>query len=162
MKPNRFFPVLAFLCGTASAAPQTQATFHFEPEGFKGDSTLLVVHVTMPVGWHIQSNAPLDSFLIPTTVQAEGKDLGFGLAAFPAPIEKDYPALGGKVALFEGEIDIAVPVGRSGPKIKGAALKNVKVKLRYQACNDTQCLPPTEIDAIFKPVSLPNRTPAHR
>ncbi len=126
-----------------------KVTYHFEPNGFKGDSTKMVVHVSLPVGWHIQSNAPLDSFLIATTVTAEGKDLAFGKAVFPKAMEKDYPALGGKVALFEGDLDIGVPVKRSGPKIKSDALKAVKVKLGYQACNDTQCLPPKEIDAVL-------------
>lgn len=125
-------------------------TYHFEPNEFKGDSTQLIVHVSLPTGWHIQSNAPLDSFLIPTTVKVEGKDMVFGKAVFPKAMEKDYPALGGKVALFEGELDIGVPVKRTGSKIKSDALKAVKVKLGYQACNDTQCLPPKEIEAAFE------------
>jgi len=148
-------PVFSLLLSAAAMAGiAPKATYHFEPNGFKGDSTRLVVHVSLPAGWHIQSNAPLDSFLIPTTVNAEGKDLVFGTAVFPKAIEKEYPALGGKVALFEGEFDIGVPVKRSGPKINAAALKTVKVKLGYQACNDTQCLPPKEIDAVFESVKM--------
>ena len=148
MKSIRLLPFSLFSLAMAFAAPQPKVSFHFEPVGFKGDSTRLIVHVSLPEGWHIQSNAPLDSFLIPTTVHAEGKDLAFGTPVFPKPVEKNYPALGGKVALFEGDIDIYVPAKRSGPKIKAAALKTVKVKLGYQACNDTQCLPPKVIDAL--------------
>ena len=143
------FPFL--LAAAAMAGITPKVTYHFEPSGFKGDSTRMVMHVSLPAGWHIQSNAPLDSFLIATTVVAEGKDLTFGKAVFPKSLEKDYPALGGKVALFEGEFDIGVLVKRSGPKIRSEALKSVKVKLGYQACNDTQCLPPNEIDAVFEP-----------
>ena len=152
MKLIRFLPLSLFACALALAAPQPKVTYHFEPDGFKGDSTRMVVHVSLPQGWHIQSNAPLDSFLIATTVHVEGKDLVFGSAVFPKPIVKEYPALGGKVALFEGEIDIGIPVKRNGSKIKAAALKTVKVKLGYQACNDTQCLPPKEVEGIFEPV----------
>src|SRR5437016_2725856 len=104
-------------------------TYHFEPENFRGDSTQLLVHVALPAGWHIQSNAPLDSFLIPTTVSAEGQGLQFGRPVFPKPVEKEFPALGGKVALFQGEFDIGIPVKRVSGKVKAAAMKSVKVKL---------------------------------
>ena len=133
---------------TAGVVPK--ATFYFKPAGFKGDSTRLILHVSLPQGWHIQSNTPLDSFLIPTTVKATAEGVVFGSAAFPKPVEKDYPALGGKVALFEGEFDIAVPAKRANAKVKSSALKSVKVKLGYQACNDSQCLPPKEVDAVYE------------
>ena len=146
----KILPVFLFAASIAMAGVTPKVTYHFEPNGFKGDSTRLVVHVRLPAVWHIQSNAPLDSFLIPTTVRAEGKDLAFGTALFPKPVEKEYPALGGKVALFEGEIDIKVPAKRNGTKVKPEVLKTVKVKLGYQACNDTQCLPPKEIEAVME------------
>ena len=151
MKSIRLLPLPLFSLALAFAAPQPKVAFHFEPDGFKGDSTRLIVHVSLPKGWHIQSNAPLDSFLIPTTVHAEGKDLAFGSPVFPKPVEKDFPALGGKVALFQGDFDIIVPVKRNGRKIKAAALKAVKVRLGYQACNDTQCLPPFTVEATRAP-----------
>lgn len=147
MKSTHLLLLPLFALAAAFAAPRPKVKFHFEPDGFKGDSTRLVLHVSLTYGWHIQSNAPLDSFLIPTTVHAEGVGLAFGPPVFPQPVEKNYPALGGKVALFQGDFDIDVPVKRSGPKIKAAALKTVKVKLGYQACNDTQCLPPFTVEA---------------
>ena len=159
MKSIRLLPLPLFFLTMAFAAPQPKVAFHFEPDGFKGDSTRLVVHVSLPEGWHIQSDAPLDSFLIPTTVHAEGRGLAFGTPVFPQPVEKNYPALGGKVALFEGEIDIYVPVKRAGPKIKAAALKAVKVRLGYQACNNTQCLPPFTIVATRESVPTVNGLP---
>jgi hypothetical protein len=155
MKSSRLLTLSLFSLAMAFAAPQPKVAFHFEPDGFKGDSTRLVVHVSLPDGWHIQSNAPSDSFLIPTTVHAEGRGLVFGPPVFPKPVEKNFPALGGKVALFQGDFDIEVPVKRNGPKIKTVALKAVKVRLGYQACDNTQCLPPRVIDA------LPDRNRAH-
>jgi len=131
---------------TRMAGIVPKVTFHFKSQTFKGDSTRMIVHVALPDGWHIQSNAPLDSFLIPTTVHASAEGLSFGPPVFPKPIEKEYAALGGKVALFEGEFDIGVPVKRNNAKIKSSVFKTVKVKFGYQACNDTQCLPPKEID----------------
>ena len=134
------------LATTAMAAIVPKVGYHFKPKAFKGDSTNMIVHVELPAGWHIQSNAPLDSFLIPTTVHATAEGLAFGPPVFPKAVEKEYAALGGKVALFEGTFDINIPVKRDNAKIKSTVLKTVKVKFGYQACNDTQCLPPKEID----------------
>lgn len=138
------WPVL-LLNVAAMAGIEPKVAYRFEPEAFRGDSTQLVVKVSMPEGWHIQSEAPLDSFLIPTVLKAEGSGLAFGKPVYPKPVIEDYPALGGKVALFQGEFEIRVPAKRTEPK---AALKDVKVILHYQACNNTQCLPPKEIAAI--------------
>jgi hypothetical protein len=155
-------PLLWTLSSAATVTPDV--TFRFDPEAFRGDSTRLVVRVGLPRGWHVQSNAPLDSFLIPTTVSAEGEGLKFGTPEFPPPLEKEFPALGGKVALFEGEFDVRVPVRRENPGIKAAALRSVKVKLGYQACNDTQCLPPKTVEGrhVLTTAGPPDRTPARR
>ena len=147
-----FYPLSALLLAAtlsyaASNAPT--ATFRFKPDGFKGDSTRMSVLVSIPKGWHIQSNAPLDEFLIPTELKTEGEGLSFGKATFPKPILEEFPALGGKVALFAGNIEIKTTVARKSAKVTKEALQNAKVVLRYQACNDSQCLPPKEITAKY-------------
>ncbi len=133
--------------GTAGAGITPQVSYHFDPPSFRGDSSQLVVHVVLPPDWHIQSFAPLDSFLIPTVLHAEGQGLVFGQPVYPKPEFEEIPALGGKVALFQGAFDIRTPVKAKGGKPSAAALKTVKVSLRYQACNNTQCLPPREVAA---------------
>ena len=150
---KRHFSLLASLClATLShaAMPAPTATFRFSPDGFRGDSTRMIVKVSIPKGWHIQSNVPLDEFLIPTELKAEGEGLGFGKPAFPKPIYEDFPALGGKVALFAGNIEVKASVTRKNAKVTAEALENAKVTLRYQACNDSQCLPPKEITAKYE------------
>jgi len=139
--------ILASLSFAATPAPT--ATFRYAPASFKGDTTRMIVKVAIPKGWHIQSDAPLDEFLIPTELKTEGEGLKFGKAVFPKPLLEDFPALGGKVALFAGTIEIKVPVARKSSKVKGDALEAAKVSLRYQACNDSQCLPPKEVAATY-------------
>src|SRR6187402_2393332 len=102
--------VLSLASAVFAATPAPTASFRYAPASFKGDSTRMVVKVSIPKGWHIQSNAPLDEFLIPTELKAEGEGLSFGKPGFPKPLLEDFPALGGKVALFAGTIDIKVPV----------------------------------------------------
>jgi thiol:disulfide interchange protein DsbD len=145
---------LSWVSASFAASPAPTASFRYHPETFKGDTTRLVVKVAIPKGWHIQSDAPLDEFLIPTELKAEGEGLKFGKAVYPKPILEEFPALGGNVALFAGNIEIKVPVTRitakNGVKVKPEALEAAKVTLRYQACNESQCLPPKEITARFE------------
>ena len=148
-------PALVLLAVVSAAAQQPPpskfpvpvATYRVDPAGFRKDSTTLHVRLMVPKGWHIQSNAPLDEFLIPTALVAVGKDLRFGNAVFPKPVIKELEALGGKVALFEDTVNIRLPVRRLKP---AGDPKVAALSLRYQACNDTQCLPPRTIGVRYE------------
>jgi hypothetical protein len=144
------FAVLAF-APPSVVVPGT--TFQVDPADVRGDSAALKVRIVVPEGWHIQSNAPLDDFLIPTEVKAAAQGFTFGKPVFPKPLLKELEALGGEVALFEDTVDVKVPVFRKGagrnPEATAAALRKADVKVRYQACNDTQCLAPREIPARY-------------
>jgi hypothetical protein len=152
-----FFSSLIFttvLVSVAQAAsPVPVVTFKADPGGFKGDSTVVRVRVIIPKGWHIQSDAPLDEFLIATEVRGMGEGLRFGKPVFPKPLLKDFPALGGKVALFEDTVDVRLPAralkAKTSKKTLASAIEKSVVTLRYQACNDSQCLPPKEVKATF-------------
>lgn len=151
MKPHlSLFAALSLAASVFAVTPAPTATFHYAPASFKGDTTRMIVKVVIPKGWHIQSDAPLDEFLIPTELKTEGEGLKFGKAVFPKPMLEEFPALGGKVALFAGTIEIKVPVARKTAKVKAEALQAAKVGLRYQACNDSQCLPPKEVAATYQ------------
>jgi hypothetical protein len=146
----RLFAALPFLASAALAAsplPVPLASFRAEPPGFRGDSATVRVRVVIPAGWHLQSNTPLDDFLIPTELKASGEGLAFGAPVFPKAKLKDLEALGGKVALFEDTLVVRVPVRARRGSDGAKALAAATVSLRYQACNDSQCLPPKTIAA---------------
>jgi hypothetical protein len=138
---------------SASKTPIPEVTFQLAAKDVRGDSAVVRVVAVVPKGWHIQSNAPLDDFLIPTELKADGEGLRFGKAAFPKPLIKEFPALGGKVALFEDTIRITVAArgakGKFEAKEFAKALEKSTIALRYQACNDSQCLPPKTVTAKF-------------
>jgi hypothetical protein len=146
-----FLASLSLASAALAANPAPTASYRFTPDGFRGDSTRMIVKVVIPKDWHIQSNAPLDEFLIPTELNVEGEGLSFGKPVFPKPLIEDFPALGGKVALFQGIIEVKVPVARKNAKVMRESLKDTKVTVRYQACNNSQCLPPKEITAKYVP-----------
>src|SRR4051794_11131023 len=111
-----------------------------------------VVTATIESGCHINSNKPLDDFVIPTKLSFDGTELVS--AEYPPHTVRSFTFSGGqKLAVFEGTIQIPFAAKlQSGDTIKG--------KLHYQACNDTVCLPPRDaeltIDAnAVTPVATP-------
>jgi thiol:disulfide interchange protein DsbD len=111
-----------------------------------------VVTATIESGWHINSNKPLDDFVIPTKLSFDGTDLVS--AEYPPHTVRTFTFSGGqKLAVYEGTIQIPFTAKlQTGDTIKG--------KLHYQACNDTVCLPPRDaevtIDAnVVAPVATP-------
>lgn len=112
-------------------------------------------------GWHINAHQPTDPYLIPTELSLV---LSPGITAeplqYPIPDRKTFRFAGGKeLKVYEGKIGIAtglhVPAEFAGSRIR------IEATLRYQACNDTLCLPPTSTSAeLLLPVSAAVVTPA--
>ncbi|NCO69704.1 MAG: hypothetical protein GW878_04165, partial [Acidobacteria bacterium] len=101
------------------------------------------VTITVQSGWHVNSNRPLDEFLIPTRVEL---DLPPGWraepAAFPPHREVRLKFSDGPVAVFEGifAVRIGVTIPPNGPR---PAM--VRGRVEAQACNDAMCMPPEEV-----------------
>ena len=134
-------------------SPVPAVTYSEVPARTKGDSLEVRVRIVVPKGWHIQSDAPLDEFLIPTTVTATGDGLRFGKPVFPKAKVKPFEALGGDVAVFEDTVLVRMPAWRKAAaadaKATARAVEKAAVSVRYQACDDTQCLPPKTITARY-------------
>jgi hypothetical protein len=133
---------------TSSPQPAPAVTFRYlDAPGDSGKpNRVLRVRVEIAPGWHINSNAPLDEFLVPTTVKAQAEGMGFGMPRFPAPERVRSEAMGGDMLLFSGAFDIVIPaVGGPGGFPKPAQPPpRTRVTLRYQACDHSTCYPPKE------------------
>lgn len=107
-----------------------------------GTTVRLVAHVRLPQGLHVQSNKPRDPDLIPTEVTLT-PPAGVTLVDVVYPKAEDFTIPGFKqpLAVYPNEFDIVVRV-RLGAQVKPGAL-TVPATLRYQACNDTVCFPPS-------------------
>ncbi len=102
-----------------------------------GDAVHGVVTATVESGWHINSNKPLDDFVIPTKLNLDNAALVS--AEYPPHTVRAFTFSGGqKLAVFEGTIRIpfAATLKPGATSIEG--------KLHYQACNDNVCLPPRD------------------
>jgi thioredoxin:protein disulfide reductase len=110
--------------------------------------------VTIPAPWHVNSNKPLDEFLIPTVLTIDPATADVTNITYPQHELKSFAFSGGsKLAVYEGRIQIPFVA-----KVKG---DTIKASLRYQSCNDKVCLPPKTIEAsIPAAVTAAPATPA--
>ena len=101
----------------------------------------LTVDIEMQPDWHIKANQPLSDDLIPTVLQATGKNTPWNLSAvsYPPPVKKILGFQSEELALYEGNISLKAALGSGAPSQERALLR---LTLRLQACDDEICLPP--------------------
>jgi thiol:disulfide interchange protein len=109
-----------------------------------GSSARVAALVTIEPGWHVNSHKPSFEYLIPTVFDLQ---LPAGWTAAP-PGAIDYPAAKLKTFSFEPKPlavydgDVVVVAHLQVPKGAARGTYPVQASLRYQACNDAECLPP--------------------
>jgi thiol:disulfide interchange protein len=106
-----------------------------------GQAGRLVALVQIEPGWHVNSHQPTFEYLIPTTAELKlppGWDAA--TLSYPPGELARFTFAEEELSVFQGEVPIVaafrVPATQSLGEVR------VTVKLTYQACNDTQCLPP--------------------
>lgn len=120
-----------------------------------GSEATLEVTIHIADGWHINSQAPLDPFLIPTRIRLE---LPTGWQASPARFPAHYLARfafsDDPVAVYDGEVTVAIPIRR----LSELPLSALRGAVAAQACDDNTCLPPVEVPfaAPVDPAALPD------
>jgi thiol:disulfide interchange protein DsbD len=107
----------------------------------KGRTVRASVVVEIPQGLHLQSNKPLDKFLIPTKLDVETpQGITAGAIIYPRAVMRSLKFSKSKVAVYEGRTSIRVPITVQANYAGGST--EIKGKLRFQACNDESCFPP--------------------
>ena len=104
-----------------------------------------VVEVTIAAGWHVNAHVPHEPFLVPTTLEiVPPAGVRAGDVRYPAAVERVLPFSGGKpMALYEGHVRLTAPLEGTAT---GAG--TLRARLRYQACDDTRCLPPRTLELV--------------
>jgi thiol:disulfide interchange protein DsbD len=106
-----------------------------------------VVTATIESGWHVNSNKPLDDFVIPTVLSFDPATADLVSAEYPPHTVRSFKFSGDqKLAVYEGTISIPFTA-----KLKGDGPINtlIRGKLHYQSCNDNVCLPPRDADVTI-------------
>lgn len=108
-----------------------------------GETVQIAARLEIAAGWHLQAHVPTYDYLIPTNLTVE-------TPADWAAAEVDYPAPSRyKFAFAEDELDVLegrerVVARLVVPASAAAGPLRLTLRLRYQACDDRQCLPPVE------------------
>ena len=116
--------------------------------------------VSIESGWHVNAHQPTFEYLIPTVLKLT-------LPAGWPPEETKYPKAEMKtfsfekvpLAVYAGDVVIVAQV--QVPAGTKAGAYPVQAALRYQACNDSQCLPPVTAQAAVQLTVGPGGKPQH-
>jgi len=116
-------------------------------------NSTLTARVTLQLrsGYHVNSSTPADEYLIPLKLSWDGAPLATLDVAYPAPHMANYSFSKKPVSIYSGQFDVItrfrVPANAPlGPLVLAG-------KLRYQACNDSTCLPPKTVE-VKLPVEI--------
>lgn len=123
-----------------------------------GEDLRLAVVLKVDEGWHVNSDQPGDEFSLPTELRFE---LPTGWLApvlsFPDGTRLEFDFADAPIEVWEGETvivaSVAVPAAAAGDH-------RLRVTVTAQACNNTQCLPPTEVSAGIGLEVAPAGTPS--
>lgn len=107
----------------------------------KGRTIKGSVVMDIPSGLHVQSNKPLDKFLIATKLDLETPSgMRVGPISYPRALMRNLKFSKAAVAVYEGRATIRFTVGVPANYNGGSG--EIKGKLRFQACTDESCFPP--------------------
>jgi thiol:disulfide interchange protein DsbD len=109
-----------------------------------GETFKAAVILKIQPGYHINDNAPLDEFAIPTELAfADDPALEVVEIAYPGGRRARFSYSEAELVVYEGETVLGALIKvKSGTPAGPLTLKGT---LSYQACNNESCLPPKEL-----------------
>jgi suppressor for copper-sensitivity B len=153
------------LAGAAEAQlrPQQKASFVLNLDRTAYDAgapARVAALVTIEPEWHVNSHQPTFDYLIPTVLTLALPD-GWSQAKvhYPQAEMQKFAFADQPLAVYDGDVvivaDLQVPAGTK------AGSYAVRGTLGYQACNDSQCLPPVSTEAEVQLTVGPGGQPQH-
>jgi hypothetical protein len=123
---------------------KSQAVEYLYPEQVSvpaGKPSPVTLHFRIQQNLHINSHTPRAEYLIPTVFSIpESTGVKLATAAYPAGSDFALPSdPDQKLSVYTGDLAIEAKI------VSTPGNHLVEAKLRYQACNDSQCLPPRTI-----------------
>jgi hypothetical protein len=102
------------------------------------------IAVSIAAGYHINSNAPHEAYLIPLRLTWTPAPLAVETVTFPKATDEKYPFSEQPLSVFTGNFEIATKFKVPADALSGQSI--LAGKLRYQACNNTMCFPPKTVE----------------
>jgi suppressor for copper-sensitivity B len=106
-----------------------------------GGTARISALVAIEPGWHVNSHTPTFDYLIPTVLELE-LPAGWPRPAveYPPAQRKSFTFAEVPLSVYDGDVVIQALVRVPAGAARGAF--PIRARLQYQACNDSQCLPP--------------------
>ena len=116
----------------------------------RGQEGALDLRFRVASGFHINSNAPTEDYLIPTALKLDvPTDLIVGRIAYPAGEETSFAfAPDEKLSVYSGDFEVTVKVRALSTVIPGKY--EFRGQLKYQACDNAACYPPKQTPVSFE------------
>ena len=117
-----------------------------------GGAAVADVRLSVTRGYHVNANPATEKFLIPTEIKIEPSEgITAGAPTYPAAATKKFSFSEKPLAVYEGEVSIKLPLRAQASAAKGQ--RKLRARLRYQACDEEKCYPPTSVDASI-PITI--------
>ena len=115
----------------------------------RGRTIRVGVVIDIPAGYHINSNRPLENYLIATQLKIEAPGgVRVGPIGYPRPLLRSFSFSKKKLSVYEGQtilrFNVTVPANYSDGEAR------LKGRLRLQSCNDEVCFPPKNQEINLK------------
>lgn len=117
----------------------------------RGTTADAPIDVQVLSGYHVNSNAPNEEYLIPLALRWEQGPLKPGETVFPKAEEKKYPFAEKPMSVFTDKFRIVAKFRTDAEAPAGPGV--LAGKLRYQACSEDRCFPPKTVE-IKLPYSI--------
>jgi len=143
----KFLPLIA-LIGAAALTAQMAPELKIEPQATvkvkRGAPATVTLKVSLPAGFHANSNTPTEPNLVPLILKWTAGPLQEGVIAYPKPLLETYAFTAGKpISVVAGAFDLVTKFKVPATAATGPAAQTGT--LRYQACNDRMCFPPKTV-----------------
>ena len=114
-----------------------------------GQNFQVAVHLEISAGWHINAHPASDDMLIPTSLTLNA-DLPLEIVdvIYPSSEPLYLAALGDTLEVYKDQVVLRADLRMKEEAVSGQK-GELRLLLRYQACDEMRCLPPAELDRVI-------------
>lgn len=137
---------IALVGGVTPVQPNIDVNGYYSMNKARRGLTIqAAVVMSIPGGYHVNSNKPGAKYLIPTSVTIEAPaGVRVGAVTYPRAITRSFKFSEQKLSVYEGRaimrFTVTVPANYADGRLE------LKARIRYQSCNDEVCFAPTSRD----------------
>ena len=117
--------------------------------------TMIYVRFELEDGLHMYGNPLPDGYIASTATIPETPGLRVGEAVYPATHLREFPELDVTLNVYEGVVDVAIPVTPNAERFTSRLAEDVEIPIEvlFQACSETICYTPrTETLSVTLPL----------